>query len=157
MLSHPASCFLSWSTSSPQRGRKREGNSQQSSVCFPTSFIPPKQLFQMQLFHRWESWGLEQLYDTEGYSLHTSSLERMCSQLQLTHGCVLAPGGQFELWEFFPKVEVINFDEIPLIIFSFMDCAFVLCLRSDQDFLLRLPLEVSWDWVLHLDLRSKFS
>ena len=70
---------------------------------------------------------------------------------------VLAPGGQFELWEFFPKVEVLNFDEIPFIIFSFLDCDFVLCLRSDQDFLLHFPLEVSWDWVLHLDLRSKFS
>lgn len=70
---------------------------------------------------------------------------------------VLAPGGQFELWEFFPKVEVLNVDEIPFIIFSFMDCAFVLYLRSDQDFLLCFPLEVSWDWVLHLDLRSRFS
>ena len=70
---------------------------------------------------------------------------------------VLAPGGQFELWEFFPKVEVLNFDEIPFIIFYLMDCAFVLYLRSDQDFLLCFPLEVSWHWVLHLDLRSKFS
>lgn len=82
-----SSCLLlhSWSTSSPRRGRKREGIT--TIECVLSHFIySPKQLFQMQLFHRWESWGLEQLHDTEGYLLHTSSLERMRSQFQLTHG-----------------------------------------------------------------------
>ena len=59
MLSHPASCFLSWATSSPRRGRKREGNLQQSSVCFPTSFIPQSNFSRCSYFtdEKAEAWS----------------------------------------------------------------------------------------------------
>ena len=59
MLKHPAFCFLSWSTSSPRRGRKREGNSKQSSMCFPISFVPQSNFSRCSYFtdEKAEAWS----------------------------------------------------------------------------------------------------